>query len=106
MGGPPGHPGHNPMGGPPPGGPQWGPGPGRPPGPYGQPPAGPYGQPPHHQQPKKKKGGCGCGCLTFALMFLVVIVLAYLQFWDVWDWMYDIFGVGLPQGMSDPFVWD
>ncbi len=83
--------------------PQWGPqGPGQPPHPGGQ---HPYQQPPA-QRPKKKKRGCGCGCLTFLLILVVVLVPLYLQFWDVWDWMYAIFGVGEPQGVPDSWVWD
>lgn len=99
MGG--GHGGPPPMGGGHPGGPprpQWGP-----PGAPGQPPH-PYQQRPPHQ-PKKRRG-CGCGCFTLLFVVLVLGFLAYLQFWDVWDWMYAIFNVGAPPGVSDSWVWD
>jgi nitrate reductase NapE component len=90
--------GQPPMGGYP-GGPQWGrPGP-------GQPPGQPYQQ--HRpQKPRKKRRGCGCGCFTFLFVLFVVLALGYLQFWGVWDWMYDIFGVGAPPGISDNWIWD
>ena len=91
-------------GGPPPaGGPQqppWGaPGPNDPGGgPHQQYYPGP--QQPH--QPRKKRSGCGCGCAAFAVIVLVVLALTYLQVWGVYDWVYEIFGVGSPR----QFVWD
>lgn len=36
------------------------------------------------------------------MIVLVVLVLTYLQVWGVYDWVYEIFGVGSPR----QFVWD
>ncbi|GAB3723244.1 hypothetical protein [Nocardiopsis nanhaiensis] len=44
--------------------------------------------------------------MFFLILLVILGVLLYLQFWDVWDWLYVIFDVGEPPGVSDPFVWD
>jgi len=86
--------------------PPWGPGPGQPPGGHGYPPPPQSAQKPQKPPKKKKRGGCGCGCFFFLLILAAVVVLGYLQFWGVYDWMYTIFNVGAPPGISDGWVWD
>ena len=61
-----------------------------------------YPGPQQPHQPRKKRSGCGCGCAAFAVIVLVVLALTYLQVWGVYDWVYEIFGVGSPR----QFVWD